>query len=280
LQGQRNGRLLTERPLGDEEGVNSSDWLAILSEAARAVAASVGEARGHGSGLELRDFKHLLDESAQTALVNSLMKSGVPSCLVSEEGDEVICGWGPVVIADPIDGTTNLSRGLRPAVTSLAVSTNGMQSGVEAAVVADLYTGDSYTAARDGGAAFNGVAIRVAKPRPARIAVTSLGMSKTPKLDRLTPLLNNALYLRMLGSSATELCLLAAGSTDAHVDIRGTLRATDVAASLLILSEAGGVYAVNRTVGGDLPLTRESKFELLAASSQPLLEELLPLTRA
>ncbi len=260
--------------------MDSSEWLAILSEAARAVTISVGAARGYGSGLELRDFKHLLDESAQTALVESLTKSGVPSCLVSEEGDEVICGGGPVVIADPIDGTTNLSRGLRPAVTSLAVSTNGMQSGVEAAIIADLYTGDSYIATRGGGASLNGAAIHVALSRPARTAITSLGMSKTPKLERLAPLLNNALYLRMLGSSATELCLLADGSTDAHVDVRGTLRATDVAAGLLILSEAGGVYAVNSAVGGDFPLTRESKFELLAASSSHLLDELVQLTRA
>lgn len=259
--------------------MDSSEWLMILTEAATAVAASVSEARGRGIGLEARDFKHLLDLSAQKALVGSLTKSGVPVCLISEEGDELICGGGPVVIADPIDGTTNLSRGLQPAVTSLALSSNEMQSGVEAAVVADLYTGESYTATKGGGATFNGTSIRVAKSRPARTAITSLGMSKTPKLERLAPLLNNALYLRMLGSSATELCLLAAGSTDAHVDIRGTIRATDVAASLLILSEAGGVYAVNGTMEGDLPLTRESKLELVAASSRPLLDELLQLTR-
>jgi myo-inositol-1(or 4)-monophosphatase len=83
----------------------------------------------------------------------------------------------------------------------------------------------------------------------------------------------------MLGSSATEVSLIASGNLDAHTDIRGTLRATDVSAALLLLTEAGGTYAANGVVGGDFLLTKECVMELIAASNRLLLDELLALTK-
>jgi myo-inositol-1(or 4)-monophosphatase len=83
----------------------------------------------------------------------------------------------------------------------------------------------------------------------------------------------------MFGSSADELTLISSGNVDAHVDVRGTVRATDIAAALLILTEAGGTYAVNGEEGGDFPLTKEATTELIAASNKPLLDELLTLTK-
>lgn len=259
--------------------MDSSDWLDILREAAENICTTVTEARLKGVGLETRDFKHLLDEMAQHALIETLKAKGISANLVSEEGNILIGGGGPVVIADPVDGTTNLARGLHPAVTCLSVSENGRHSGTLAAVVKNIYTGETYTAESEKVATLDGRSIRVAKPKQVRSALISMGISKTPKLDRITPLLNTCRYIRMLGSSATELSLIASANLDAHIDVRGTLRATDVAAALTILSGAGGVYAVDGAVGGDFPLTKETVMELVAASNRPLLDELLSLTK-
>jgi myo-inositol-1(or 4)-monophosphatase len=62
---------------------------------------------------------------------------------------------------------------------------------------------------------------------------------------------------------------------DAHVDLRGKLRITDVAAGLLILREAGGAYVTEGAPADDLELTRETTLKLVAASSQWSLEEIL-----
>jgi len=229
--------------------------------------------------LETREYKHILDEAAQSALVDTLKSRGVSAQLISEEGNVLIGGGGPTVIADPVDGTTNLARGLRYAVTCLSVSENGLQSGTLAALVSDIYTGDIYAAELGKGATLNSCPIRVAAPRQAKSALVSIDISKTPKLDRVTPLLNTCRYIRMFGSSASELTLIASGGFDAHVDVRGTVRATDVAAALTILKEAGGVYAVNGAISGDFTLTKEMTMELVAASSRPLLDELLALTK-
>jgi len=229
--------------------------------------------------LETREYKHILDEAAQSTLVDTLKSRGVSAQLISEEGNVLIGGGGPTVIADPVDGTTNLARGLRHAVTCLSVSENGLHSGTLAALVSDIYTGDIYAAEPGKGATLNRCPIRVATPRQAKSALVSIDISKTPKLDRVTPLLNTCRYIRMFGSSASELTLIASGGFDAHVDVRGTVRATDVAAALTILKEAGGVYAVNGAISGDFTLTKEMTMELVAASSRPLLDELLALTK-
>ncbi len=259
--------------------MDSSGWLEVLRDTADNIVASVSRARASGTGLETREFKHLLDDAAQGALVDALKKRGVSAQLVSEEGDVLVGGGGAVVIADPVDGTTNLARGVRPAVTCLSVSEDGTLAGTLAAVVTDIYTGETYTAERGRGAMLGGRPIRVAAPRPARASLISMDITKTPKLERVKPLLDVCRHLRMFGSSATELSMVASGNLDAHLDIRGTLRATDVAAALTILREAGGVYAVDGVLDGDVPLTKAAVMELIAASNEQLLDELLVLTK-
>jgi myo-inositol-1(or 4)-monophosphatase len=259
--------------------VDAGDWLKVLRLAADDIYSAVQDARRRGIGLENREYKHLLDEAAQCALIESLQRQQIAAQLISEEGNSVVCGGGPIVIADPVDGTTNLARGLSPAVACLSISENCMFSGTLAAVVKNLYTGETHSATRKCGATLDGRRINAAAPRLARSALISVDISKTPKLDRITPLLSHCKYIRMLGSSATELSLVASGTLDAHLDIRGTVRATDVAAALHILVEAGGTYAIGSSIRGDFHLTRETTMELVAASSPPLLDELLTLTK-
>jgi fructose-1,6-bisphosphatase/inositol monophosphatase family enzyme len=57
--------------------------------------------------------------------------------------------------------------------------------------------------------------------------------------------------------------------------LRGKLRSTDVAAGLLILKEAGGIYSINGKVNNELKLSKETKLTLVAASSVGTLEEIL-----
>ena len=259
--------------------MDSSAWIALLCESADNICLAIEDAKSRGVGMETRSYKHLLDEAAQTALVETLYNYGISARLISEEGNVIVGTGGPTIIADPIDGTTNLARSLRPAMTCLSVSDNGLQSGTIAAVVKDVYTGDVYIAESGQGAKFNGFPIRVATYKQVKASIISMDISKNPKLDRITPLLNACRYIRMLGSTASELSLIASGCLDAHVDVRGTIRATDVAAALAILVEAGGVHAVNGVIGGDFPLEKETTIELVAASSRSLLDELLILTK-
>jgi myo-inositol-1(or 4)-monophosphatase len=74
-----------------------------------------------------------------------------------------------------------------------------------------------------------------------------------------------------------SLCYVADGTLDAHVDIRGILRNTDVAAALMILKETGGIYSINGEKGTDLDLSKMNTFELIAASNEVILDEITSL---
>jgi myo-inositol-1(or 4)-monophosphatase len=255
--------------------MDSFNWLKILKELTYNVMNSIAEVRLRGAGLELGDFKHALDVAAQSTIIDRLRSIKANVNLVSEEGDAVIGAGGPIIITDPVDGTTNLARGLRPAVTCFAVSETNLLSGIVAAVVGDLYTGEIYWAEKGKGAYFDGNPIKPSKYRKIQNALISIDISKTPKLDRMISLLTNIRYLRMQGSSAAEICGVSSGKLDAHIDIRGSLRVTDVAAALTILREAGGSWWVDGIIGGDKLLTRKETLELIVASSPILLNELI-----
>jgi len=260
--------------------MDSSNWLKILENAAKHVYVKVSEARVKRELFETIEFKNLLDKTAQHAIIESLNGTGISCSFVSEEGDTTIgSGGSSIVITDPIDGTTNLAWGLQPAVTCISYSETSLLSDSIAAVVMDLYSGDTYTAEKSKGARLNGKPIKPCQPRVIRRSLLSLDISKNLKLERIGPLLYEAQYIRMLGSSAMDICHVASGVFDAHIDIRGSLRGTDVAAGLMILKEAGGVYAVNGVRLGELELAKETNLELIASSCNSLMNQLLELTR-
>jgi fructose-1,6-bisphosphatase/inositol monophosphatase family enzyme len=251
--------------------------LPTLLEAAKRVKEATEKIRGDEPRRPPKELADALDEAAQEAIIETLKKLGVSAMMVSEEGDIALGSGGSMLIVDPVDGTTNYSRSLQPASTSLAVSEAGTLSDVAAGVVMDLYNGETFAAEVGRGATLDSKPIRTAAPMSLREAMVAVDLSKRPRLDRVGGLLNALEHNRQVGSTALSLCYIAAGRIVAHVDVRGLIRATDVAAALLILKEAGGVYTINGKLFGDLPVHRETRMDIVAASSQPVLNEILGL---
>jgi myo-inositol-1(or 4)-monophosphatase len=169
------------------------------------------------------------------------------------------------VTTDPIDGTTNFVRGLPFYCTSIAVSKKPKLSEVFAGLVSDLYHGTTYTATKGNGAQRDGTRIATSKAQTLDDAVIGLDLN-TYKAKKIAPtlseLIQNTKHIRHFGANALEICYVAEGLTDAFVDIRGKLRATDVAASFLILKEAGGTISTTegKPVDGDLDPTQTVTF--------------------
>jgi len=255
------------------------DWKTILRELVDNVQENVISSIPKRHSMPVNDFKRLLDDEAQEAIVDTLTENKVSAYLVSEEGDQVFGGGDYFIVADPVDGTTNLARGLQPAVTSISVSETETQGGVFAGIVVNLYTGETYFAEKGKGAMQDGWPLQTAAPTQYRNALVSMDLSKVPRLDALAPLINESRHIRAEGCSAVSLCHVAAGVLDAHVDVRGILRATDASAGLLILREAGGLYQVDGEPFGDFQLMKDTCFELAAASSPELMDEINRLLR-
>jgi len=195
------------------------------------------------------DQMKLVDLASEKAIVEVLMQHNLSFTLISEESGISEYGDTPkelYVTIDPIDGTTNLVRGLPFYCTSIAVSYQPRISQVFAGLVSDLYHGTTYYALSSGGAFRNGEKIATSKIGSLEEAVIGLDLN-TYKVKEIAPKLSDLIqhtkHIRHFGANALELCFVAEGLTDAFVDIRGKLRTTDVAAGFLILKEAGGIVA-------------------------------------
>lgn len=248
------------------------DWHTVLNEINNEVQSKVLSVTHLRGTMPVRRFKNLLDKQAQDAILETLKNLHADVTLVSEEGDMVFGKGTYTMVADPVDGTTNLARGLNPSVCSISVSETGYQSGVITGIVSNFFTGETFYAENE--ATLDGQPIKVAKDTKYRHGMIGMDLSKNPEMDRLGKLVGASRHVRQEGCSAMSLCNVAAGILDAHIDLRGIVRATDISAGLFIIKQAGGIYTVNGERFGDIPLTRDTRVELIAASNPRLLEEI------
>ena len=271
---------------------SKADWLSILLECKQNVLKHVCPLLktqkdpqpdlGTGAG---GDKMKLVDLSAEKAIIEILLQHDVSFTLVSEESGIKEYGDEPescYVTVDPIDGTTNLVRGLPFFCSSIAVSGKPLLSDVCAGMVADLFHGTTYTAARGKGAFRDGAKISTSTVASLSEAVIGLDLNtyKDKQIaPRLSELIQETKHIRHFGASALELCFVADGLTDAFVDIRGKLRTTDVAAGFLILKEAGGTIS---TIDGDpVEATLDPKNTLMfvASGNSQIHKEILSLIK-
>jgi fructose-1,6-bisphosphatase/inositol monophosphatase family enzyme len=131
---------------------------------------------------------------------------------------------------DPLDGSTNASRGVQWFATALcAIDKTGMRAGL---VVNQANGHDRYWATAGGGAFHNGVAMRPSSCVDLREAV--VGISGIPKQRPKWG------QFRALGAAALDICLVADGVIDAWIDFN-THGVWDYLASALICQEAGAL---------------------------------------
>jgi myo-inositol-1(or 4)-monophosphatase len=199
---------------------------------------------GMGAG---GDMMKPVDLAAENAIVDTITRHGVSFTLISEESGIKKFGSTPeacYVCVDPIDGTTNLMHGLPFYASSIAVSDKPELADVYAGMVLDLYHDIAYTACLGQGAYRNGERITTSKNKFLEEAVVGVDLNaykaKLP-LGMFTTLYENIKHTRHFGANAPEVCFVAAGLTDAFIDVRNKIRTTDVAAGFLIVKEAGGI---------------------------------------
>ena len=155
---------------------------------------------------------------------------------LAEQTGEEDARW----IVDPLDGTTNYAHGLPIFCFSLALERVGE---VILGVVYDPIREEAYVAERGGGATLNGEPIRVSDTDELIQALIATGFPyDRPKMPEALELFGRFAAItrgmRRLGSTALDLCYVAAGRLDGYYE-RG-IWAWDIAAGALILEEAGG----------------------------------------
>ena len=227
----------------------ASHWEDVLGRASiesRAAVLGLGEGgkKVVGKGAS-GDTTLLADKAAEEAVMKALGgESGVR--FLGEEAGKVGEPSAPfLAVIDPLDGSSNYLRGVPFYCTSIAVAHGRRLSDVLAGHILDLVTGDEYFASKGGGAKKNGMAIRTSEILSLENSTAGLDLSgmQGPRLGNAMEVVKSTRRQLHLGANALELSMLAAGNIDCFVDLREKMRVTDVAAALLILKEAGGVYS-------------------------------------
>ena len=183
---------------------------------------------------------------------------------------------------DPIDGTTNLVRGLPFYASSIAISTKPVLSTVFAALVTDLFRDTTYTALEGKGAYRNGKKVTPSALTSLEEAVIGLDLNTYNVKEiapQLTSLIQKTKHIRHFGANALELCYVADGLTDAFVDIRGKLRVTDIAAGFLIVKEAGGTITAPEGHALEVKLDPKQKIKFIASGNRQIHKNILSLVK-
>ncbi len=194
-------------------------------------AADALDAVGDWSLSGVRTGQYNADVLVDDAITRLLEHAGVG--ILSEEsgargfqwplrGDELI------VIVDPIDGSTNASKGIPWFATALcAVDSQGARVGL---IAEQSGSETRFSAVRGGGAVCDGV--RIAPSGSADLDQSVVGVSGVP------PAHAGWWQFRALGAAALDLCLVATGALDGYVDFHDH-GVWDYAASVLVCEEAG-----------------------------------------
>ena len=200
----------------------------LLHDAANAVRDALGDLDDWGSA-RTRPGQYRSDLVADAAVLAVLAKA--PVAVLSEESGLHHAGRDLTVVVDPVDGSTNASRGIPWFATSLC-AVDG--DGPRAAVVVNQATGDRFEAVRGGGARLDGVAI--APSGCASVGDAMVGVSGLPASHL------GWRQFRSLGAVALDLCAVAAGVLDAYAECSVNAHGPwDYLGGLLLCHEAGAV---------------------------------------
>jgi len=224
--------------------------LDVAREAARRGATVIRDATA-GRGNLVRETKGRSDfvsevDKASEREIGEVIRRRLPGAkLLGEElSPEEMSTNGIVVIADPLDGTTNFLHGYPEYSVSIAIARDGVLC---AGVVINVARGEEFTATRGAGAFMDGKPIHVSRLREPDKALIGTGfpfknIDRLPRyLDQFALVMGGTAGIRRAGSAALDLSNVACGRFDAFWEL--VLAPWDVAAGILMVQEAGGVVS-------------------------------------
>ncbi|MHB8669922.1 MAG: inositol monophosphatase family protein [Acidimicrobiales bacterium] len=169
------------------------------------------------------------DVAADSVAVEVLLGGGLG--VLSEESGLHRPERELLAVLDPVDGSTNASRGIPWYATSICVLD---ARGALAALVVNQATGERFEAIRGGGATRDGSTVRPSDSRGLNLAMVGVSGWAPRRIGWRQH--------RALGAAALDLCAVACGRLDAYLDCGTDVHGPwDYLAGMLVCTEAGAV---------------------------------------
>ena len=227
---------------------DNKELLDVALEAARAAASVIRDATSERERLVWEtkgrsDFVSAVDKASEQQIAEIVGRRLPDAVMLGEElSPNALSNSGIVVIADPLDGTTNFLHGYPEYAVSIGVAREGELC---AAVVLNVPRGEEFTAISGGGAFLNGERIKVSSLREPGRALIGTGfpfrtVEQLPQyVAQFSLVAAGTAGMRRAGAAALDLASVACGRFDAFWEL--TLAPWDVAAGILLVREAGGI---------------------------------------
>ena len=208
-----------------------------------------------------RSGQYRIDVAADAVAVEVLVDAGLG--VLSEESGIHHPERAVTVVLDPVDGSTNASRGIPWYATSLCAVD---AAGPRVALVVNQASGERFDAVRGGGARCDGRPVRPSGCERLGDAIVCLSGYPSERWGWR--------QFRALGAAALDLCCVADGRLDAFAAIaRDGLGPWDYLGGLLVCEEAGAVV-VDQAGRNLVVLDHEARRFPFAAANGALLAEL------
>ncbi len=186
------------------------------------------------------DFVSTADTKAEAIIKEELTKARPNFAFMAEEGASTAPTAEFTWVVDPLDGTTNFLHGIPHFAVSIALLKGDK---VEAGVVFNPISDEMFWCERGSGAYVNANRLRVSGRTKLNESLLATGIpfkgkenpNFIPELDRI---MMQVAGVRRLGAASLDLAFVAAGRYEGYWE-RG-LKAWDVAAGTLLVTEAGG----------------------------------------
>lgn len=214
--------------------------LTILVDAVREAGSAIADMRKHGVNVSVKDNQDVLTQA--DLLANQILHARLLSAFpddgwLSEESvdDDARLRCSRIWIVDPIDGTREYIAGVPEYAVSVALVEQGQPL---LACVFNPETNELFSAARGHGTHLNGkrVLCRENAVQPFSL-LASRSEYKRGEWERF-----QHQHVKVVGSIAYKLALIAGGFADATFSL-GPKNEWDIAAGVLLVTEAGGVAA-------------------------------------
>ena len=219
--------------------------LDVAMEAARTAGRILAKRRALTREIKVKGWRDIVTDAdfAANKAIRGILERAYPThAILSEEDprpEKSLRKSEFLWIVDPLDGTTNYSRGIPVFSVSVALAQNSQGL---VGVVYDPLLDECFYATRGGGAFLNGTAIRPSLIAKLEQALIGFELAREQELrerglDWFAKLASRTMTGRIGGSAALSICFVGAGRLDAYLHL--SLNAWDVAAGILIAREAG-----------------------------------------
>jgi myo-inositol-1(or 4)-monophosphatase len=219
--------------------------LEVAEDAARAAGRILAKRRTLTREIKVKGWRDIVTDAdfAANKTIRGILERAFPThSILSEEDlhpDISLHKSEFLWIVDPLDGTTNYSRGFPVFAVSVGLAHKGQGL---VGVVYDPLLDECFYATRGGGAFLNGAPIRASLIAKLEQGLLGFELARDQELRErglnwFAQLSSRTMTARIGGSAALSICYVGAGRLDAYLHL--SLSPWDIAAAILIAREAG-----------------------------------------